>query len=182
MARCLFIICMLLCSIGYSQQPTEKYTLYTYGHYTNSKFNALQITGKRWNIHFELVGLADVPSKLSDKVARHNYFELEELRKKYGIDWEFDFDVDFENEYKFQREARAVIQHDAFFKKARLLHDCDFLFLFTPKTKLTYNVDVVAYGLWDGKLKMLTYYTLTFNKVLMNWELQSDKIQLFSDS
>lgn len=190
LALLLFVIALFACCQGQHHQNSKskdlnydkdaEYALLTYGLPDFEKVNARIVVAKKWRINFKRVAGCVVTKELLDSINTHNDSVNTLIAKRYGKDWNVDFNKEVDSEYVKESEVSKIINDIEIIKKRDSLMAKEgngLYYRMEPvKNTNTYHVSVEGWGSVDSTFEMVSYFRLEVDYKTQTYKLLGDKV------
>jgi hypothetical protein len=189
----LFLAFIIVCACHFAQgqssdmlfnNDTSLLTIQTYGMPSMPKDEqARRIVACKWGFRYDHVADCVVSKELSEKVATHNNEVLSILTKKYGSDWEKNFEEEVKSEYKKERRIQKSLNKLPMVRKVMKDYERwrgSFFYSFEPDKKLEiYHVFYSGSALVDGIEGLFTFGKFIVDSRTFKINVVSDKVERF---
>lgn len=141
--------------------------------------NSKAVVANRWNIEFYPVAGCIIDSDLEDSVAKENAIVKKALTIKYGPNWRDKFDIEVDEEFKFQTTISDLLNQQQFLKdKQREIEKFEGSLAFEmypAKKGSVYDIKVSGYEKLKNEYTYFTYYRLQINYKTKSVKIVDDR-------
>ncbi|SHF98423.1 hypothetical protein [Chryseobacterium sp. OV279] len=158
------------------------YTLLMYGLPDMERQNSRNIIAEKWAIKFKSVAGCVVSKELVDSVKTINDRVNKNIEKKYGKNWNAQFEKEIGEEYEKEKQITAILDKVDFIRKRDDQMDKEgngLVYYMTPIENSTtdYKVSVEGWDTINDKDVWVSYYRMTANYKTKEYKLLEDKIE-----